>query len=120
MSFEDESLKITLMKKMNFILSISMLILMITAIGCKKDEKSSIGFSMKAVDSNAPAQTSQQSGQNPDDEGPVNDEHLALAWDVAWIYITQIQFSAELISLHLSRRLKEILMFITNGRATKR
>ena len=85
------------MKKMNFILSISMLILMITAIGCKKDEKSSIGFSMKAVDSNAPAQTSQQSGQNPDDEGPVNDEHLALAWDVAWIYITQIQFSAELI-----------------------
>lgn len=94
------------MKKIKFLLSLSMLILIIIAASCKKDEKSSIGFSMKATDTNAPDQTSQQSGQQPDDEGPANDEHLALAWDVAWIYMTQIELNAERIQFSAVEEIK--------------
>jgi hypothetical protein len=62
---------------------------------CEKEDKSSIGFSMKAADSGAPDQTHQQSGQDMDENGPNNDEHLVFSWETAWIYITGIDFNAE-------------------------
>ena len=97
MSFEVVLENATKMKRLRFILPVSTLLLVFLAVGCQKEEKSSIGFSIKAADSSAPDQTSQQPGQGPDNEGTNNDEHLVFNWDVAWVYVTGIDFSAEFI-----------------------
>jgi len=77
------------MKRINFLLPMGILILLFFAASCTKDEKPSVGFSLKAVDVSAPVQSPNQSFQGSDYENPT------LEWNIAWIYITQLEFDAE-------------------------
>ena len=85
------------MKTLKFILSLS-IILLIVLSACRKEENSSVGFTMKATDANATANVS--TSQEPsltNEGGPSNDVHLQFTWNEGWIYITSLEFNAQLI-----------------------
>ena len=77
------------MKTISKYLALVMLILALVVTACKKDEQTSVGFSMKATGTSAPDQASKQPIV-----GTEIQEQLALKWDVAWMYITQLEFNA--------------------------
>lgn len=79
------------MKKFNMLKPLGMIILLIFAIACKKDEQTSVGFMMKAVETHAPVNSSNQQPPEVSD----NVDHLQLDWSTAWIYITRLQLIAE-------------------------
>jgi hypothetical protein len=76
------------MKRINIYLPMGMLILVLLAFSCKKDEKPTVGFSMKATEATT------QTGNQPLLQSG-SDEILPLEWNVAWIYITHLDFRAE-------------------------
>jgi hypothetical protein len=87
------------MKTQKYLLSISLLALLVLAVACQKDERSSVGFTMKA------AGASEFSNGNSYEEpifttsvDPSNDIPLRFTWSEAWIYITRLEFSASLIT----------------------
>lgn len=67
-----------------------MLILVLLAFSCKKDEKPTVGFSMKATGANTPAQSDSKPLVHSD-----GDESLPLEWNIAWMSITHLDFRAE-------------------------
>jgi hypothetical protein len=86
----DAHMKFKAMKRTNIIFPLGMTILLFLAFACKKDEPSTVDFSMKAADSNAPATSS----NHLPGFGSSN-ENLSLAWNTAWIYITNLEFNAD-------------------------
>ena len=92
------------MKTYKFILSICLLALIIVAASCQKDEKPSVGFTMKAT--GAGESTGTTPAQEPTlttSGNPSNDVPLQFTWNEAWIYITRLEFSAHLISQSVSQ-----------------
>ena len=86
------------MKIYKFILSISLLALIIVAASCQKDEKPSVGFTMKATGaSESPGNGTSEEPIFTTPGNPSNDVPLEFTWDQAWIYITRLEFSAHLI-----------------------
>lgn len=86
------------MKKRNIILSISLLIMIMVAASCQKDEKPSVGFTMKATGaSESPISAASEEPIFTTPVDPSNDIPLQFTWNEAWIYITRLEFSAHLI-----------------------
>jgi len=91
--------KNTIMKMHKFILSVSLLALIIMAAACQKDEKPSVGLTLKATGASEPSGNA--TSKEPIFTTPGNSSNefpLQLTWNDAWIYITRLEFSANLIS----------------------
>jgi hypothetical protein len=84
------------MKKTKFILSVSLVVLIFLA-ACQKDEKPSVALTAKATEAIAATQTSSDGGPIFTTEPSSNDVPLRFVWNEAWIYISRIEFSGELI-----------------------
>ena len=80
------------MKRVIFLIKTGILGLVFIAFACTKDEASSVGFAMKATESQNNVQSANQA-LPPGDET----SNLELEWDIAWIYITRLVFDAEYI-----------------------
>lgn len=86
------------MKTHKFLFSISLLALIILAASCQKDEKPSVGFTMKATGASEPSSSAYiQEPAFTTPLNPPNDVPLQFTWDEAWIYITRLEFNARLI-----------------------
>lgn len=83
------------MKKNRIFLAVNALLILTLLVACQKDEKSAIGISMKATGVSATDPPSMQARPDPDDMEPINDEHLNLSWEEAWINITELELHAE-------------------------
>lgn len=72
------------MKKNNVFVLIGLFVIFLTFQACKKDDPSSLGFKMKAVDTGS---------QNLKSTGAIT--VLPLAWDTALIVVSELEFEAE-------------------------
>lgn len=78
------------MKRNATLLFSVLFVLAIVMVSCKKDSNSSVSFSMKAAEADAPPRLA-----DVPSIGPVHDNVLPLEWNTAWIYITKLDFTAE-------------------------